>query len=54
MEDSMKSSNKQSSHSEDNQIMQAGNDFTKTNCKVKRWEGYNQLLGEDTDLVAQF
>ena len=54
MEDSMKPNNNQSSHSEDNQIMQAGIDFTKTNCKVKESEGQNQLLGEDKDLVDQF
>ena len=38
-EDTMKPNSKQSTHSEDNQIMQAGNDFTKTNCKLKGKEG---------------
>ena len=51
MEDYMKPNNKQSLHNEDNQIMQAGNDFMKTNCKVKESEGQDQLLGEDKDLV---
>ena len=50
----MKPNSKQSLHSEDNQIKQAGNDFMKTNCNVRGSEGYNQLLGEDKDLVDQF
>ena len=54
MEDNMKPNSKQSSLSEVNQIIQANNDFMKTNCKVKESEGQNQLLGEDKDLVDQF
>ena len=34
--------------------MQTGNDFTRTNLKVKRWEGWNQWFVEDNDLLDQF
>ena len=54
MEDSMKPNSKESSLSEVNRIIQECNDFMKTNCKVKGSGGYNQLLGEDKDLVDQF
>ena len=42
----------QSSQNEVNKIMQVGNDFTKTNFKVKGGKGQNQSLVEDTGFVG--
>ena len=32
--------------------MQTGNDFTRANLQIKRWEEWNQSLVEDTGFVG--